>query len=116
MLDRTSDKVFKIDVNGISKFVSIENIKPAHFTRDDLITSNNSEKSIAANVPSQVTVSEASNDAIPIILNDTPSTSDVTPSINRSIIKVPPLKTYVNKKKVTFNFSNVDHSYARVKN
>ena len=36
ILNRTSDRVYEIDFNGISRHVSIENIKPAYFMRDDI--------------------------------------------------------------------------------
>ena len=31
-----SDRVYEIDVNGVPRHVSIENVKSAHFMRDDL--------------------------------------------------------------------------------
>ena len=36
ILNRVSDKVFEIDVNGASRHVSIDNLKPAYFLRDDV--------------------------------------------------------------------------------
>ena len=36
ILNRTSDRVYEIDVNGTSRQVSIENIKSAFFMRDDI--------------------------------------------------------------------------------
>ena len=38
VLNRTSDRVYEIEVNGASRHVSIENIKPAYnyFLRDDI--------------------------------------------------------------------------------
>ena len=36
ILNRVSDKVFEIDVNGVSRHVSIDNLKPAYFLRDDV--------------------------------------------------------------------------------
>ena len=34
VLNRTSDRVFEIEVNGVARHVSVENVKPAHFLRD----------------------------------------------------------------------------------
>ena len=36
ILNRVSDRVYEIDVNGVPRHVSIENVKPAYFMRDDL--------------------------------------------------------------------------------
>ncbi|KYN04624.1 hypothetical protein ALC62_04496, partial [Cyphomyrmex costatus] len=36
IIERISDCVFDIDVNGEKRSVSVENLKPAHFVRDDL--------------------------------------------------------------------------------
>ena len=36
VLNRISDRVYEIEVNGVSRHVSIENIKPAYFLRDDI--------------------------------------------------------------------------------
>ena len=36
VLNRPSDRVFEIEVNGVARHVSVENIKPAHFLRDDI--------------------------------------------------------------------------------
>ena len=36
ILKRISDRVYKIEVNGASRHVSMENIKPAYFLRDDI--------------------------------------------------------------------------------
>ncbi|KYM95862.1 Pro-Pol polyprotein, partial [Cyphomyrmex costatus] len=36
IIERISDRVFDIDVNGEKRSVSVENLKPAHFIRDDL--------------------------------------------------------------------------------
>ena len=35
VLNRSSDRVFEIEVNGASRHVSVENVKPAHFLRVD---------------------------------------------------------------------------------
>lgn len=37
IIKRTSDRVYEIDVNGSSRQVSVENLKPAYFLRDDII-------------------------------------------------------------------------------
>ena len=36
VLKRATDRIFEIDVNGISRYVSVENIKPAYFMRDGI--------------------------------------------------------------------------------
>ena len=36
VLNRPSDRVLEIDVNGVSRHISVENIKPAHLLRDDV--------------------------------------------------------------------------------
>ena len=36
ILNRISDRVYEIEINGVSRHVSIENIKPAYFLRDDI--------------------------------------------------------------------------------
>ena len=36
VLKRTSDRIFEIEVNGALRQVSVENIKPAHFLREDI--------------------------------------------------------------------------------
>ena len=75
IINRTSDRMFEIDFNGTPKQVSIENIKPAHFVRDDVehfaLTDSNSSCPITA-------VLLASNVA-------------------------PTLRTYQRKKNVTFD-------------
>ena len=40
VIERISDRVYKIDVNGQQRNVSVENLKPAHFVREDLLDSN----------------------------------------------------------------------------
>ena len=37
VIERVSDRVFKIDVNGQVRNVSVENLKPAYFIREDLV-------------------------------------------------------------------------------
>ncbi|XP_033227709.1 uncharacterized protein LOC117179746 [Belonocnema kinseyi] len=78
VIKRTSDRVFEIDVNGSSRQVSVENVKPAYFLRDDITnhsTTNVNEKT----VPSVI-----------------PVTSDNLATVT------PPLKTYARKKNVSF--------------
>ncbi|KYN12375.1 hypothetical protein ALC57_15455 [Trachymyrmex cornetzi] len=36
IIERISDRIFDIDVNGGKRSVSVENLKPAHFVRDNL--------------------------------------------------------------------------------
>ncbi|XP_043463992.1 uncharacterized protein LOC122499609 [Leptopilina heterotoma] len=62
VVDRTSDRVFEIEVNGEKKRVSVENIKPAYFTRDDLIIPDNVRKNAATSVPVNNIVITPQND------------------------------------------------------
>ena len=71
VLERVSDHVYKIDVNGTAKTVSTEHLKPAHFIPDDL--------------PNALTNSD------PLV----PPGKDATESVNMSVR--PPLKTYKRK-------------------
>ncbi|XP_033229730.1 uncharacterized protein LOC117181279 [Belonocnema kinseyi] len=53
---RTSDRVFGIEVNGSSRQVSVENLKPAYFLRNDIVnlaTTNSKEKTATNVVPVQ---------------------------------------------------------------
>ncbi|XP_033231523.1 uncharacterized protein LOC117182538 [Belonocnema kinseyi] len=36
IINRTSDRVYEIDINGVSRQVSVEHLKPAHFMREDI--------------------------------------------------------------------------------
>ena len=36
ILKRVSDRIFEIDVSGISRHVLVENIKPAYYMLDDI--------------------------------------------------------------------------------
>ena len=47
VLDRISDRVFQIDVNGVPRNVSVENIKPAYFVAD-YVSDNPSSSSHAS--------------------------------------------------------------------
>lgn len=42
MIERVSDRVFEIDINGIKRRLSVKNIKPAFFVPSDLLAVNNS--------------------------------------------------------------------------
>ena len=47
---RTSERVYEIDVNGTSRQVSIENIKPAFFAREDvesILSDNDSSSNVS---------------------------------------------------------------------
>ena len=45
ILNKTSDRVFEIEVNGVPRHVSIENIKPAFLMPDDIDQLSQSDKS-----------------------------------------------------------------------
>ncbi|KYQ53646.1 hypothetical protein ALC60_03311, partial [Trachymyrmex zeteki] len=45
IINRISDRVFDIDINGTKRSVSIENLKPAHFVPDDLSNTLGNEQS-----------------------------------------------------------------------
>ncbi|XP_011859617.1 PREDICTED: uncharacterized protein LOC105557082 [Vollenhovia emeryi] len=55
VLERTSDKVYNIEINGRSTAVSIERLKPAHFVPDDVSIINDSTTSSATDKPSTST-------------------------------------------------------------
>ncbi|XP_051167325.1 uncharacterized protein LOC127285387 [Leptopilina boulardi] len=87
VVNRTSERVYEIEINGVKKQVSVENLKPAFFVRDD------------ADVALEPVIKTTCN--IPVN-----STSHVLVTANpETVLKVKPvLRTYVNKKKkVTFN-------------
>ena len=78
VINRTSDRVYEIDVNGTTRQVSVENIKPAYFLRDDLSYTR-----------------------------PTPNYSDTATNTGPFTSKtatdpVPSIKTYTKKKKVSF--------------
>ncbi|XP_033228912.1 uncharacterized protein LOC117180523 [Belonocnema kinseyi] len=52
VIKKTSDRVYEIDVNGTSRQISIENIKPAYFIRDDVerLANFNNDLDQASNV------------------------------------------------------------------
>ena len=54
VLNRTSERVYEIDVNGTSRQVSIENIKPAFFAREDvesIVSDNDSSSNVSGVTP-----------------------------------------------------------------
>lgn len=78
--NRISDQVYEIEVNGVKRNVSVENVKPAYSVREDVnenVLPVNSEIQTRALVPSH--------------------TSNPLP--NSNILSSPTLRTYVNKKK-----------------
>ncbi|XP_011859955.1 PREDICTED: protein NYNRIN-like, partial [Vollenhovia emeryi] len=52
VLERTSDKVYTIEINGRPTAVSIERLKPAHFIPDDIPIANDPSTSDATDKPS----------------------------------------------------------------
>lgn len=76
VLERTSDRVFKIDVQGVSTSVSVERLKPAHLLFDEIET------------------------AVQPTVNPTCSSSSPSNEVTRVPDTV--LKTYARKKKVQF--------------
>lgn len=89
IVKRTSKKVFEINVNGVNKQVSIENLKPAFFVVDATVVANEPEIERERNV----TVKSVSPTVIPS-------------SLGAGLNVKPVLKTYVNKKKkVMFNLA-----------
>lgn len=88
IISRPSDRVYEIDVNGIHKNVSVENIKLAFFIKE------NNENLISKTVPVMNSVPfDAKNDAVP-------DSSGRDLNVNRQT----GLRTYSRKKKeVTFS-------------
>lgn len=87
VVNRTSEKVFEIEVNGINKQISVENLKPAFFATD------------VSDVAIENVIKPVSN----VNLKSTSPT--LVTNIPETVLNVKPvLKTYVNKKKkVMFN-------------
>ncbi|XP_011858688.1 PREDICTED: uncharacterized protein LOC105556215, partial [Vollenhovia emeryi] len=52
VLERTSDKVYNIEINGRPTAVSIERLKPTHFIPDDIPIANDPSTSDATDKPS----------------------------------------------------------------
>lgn len=87
ILNRMSDRVFELEINGSSRSVSTELLKPAYFIREDLINTNPPNTNVNTNVNNN------SNNNSTNLLGNIPSTSQGTV----------PLKTYERPKKtVTF--------------
>ncbi|XP_043483452.1 uncharacterized protein LOC122511944 [Leptopilina heterotoma] len=64
VINRTSDRVFEVEVNGLKKQISVENLKPAYFIRYDALIVNNETNNSLNNVqsgPHTVTFSEISH-------------------------------------------------------
>ncbi|XP_043470592.1 uncharacterized protein LOC122503897 [Leptopilina heterotoma] len=111
---RISDRILEIDVNGIKKNVSIENVKPAFFARENLTMQSwyASDNPSSSSSPFDVVISSPDN-IVQTPMNNTPLNSDNS-NQNHESIQLPKLRTYTNKKKkVTFNFANdSDHTYS----
>ena len=86
VINRTSDPMFEIDINGPPRRVSVENVKPAHFLSDDNV------------IPA---LSSTNEKTVPNISLKT-ATNIVPTSLDNSSNLVAPLKTYSRKKKVSF--------------
>ncbi|XP_033232028.1 uncharacterized protein LOC117183005 [Belonocnema kinseyi] len=92
IINRISDRIFEIDINGSARRVSVENIKPAHFVRDDFVT------------PISVTVDNAKTKTRTDFGTTTSgkATNTVPTTLSNTTDVVSPLKTYARKKKVCF--------------
>ena len=86
VINRISDRIFEIDINGSPRRVSIENVKPAHFFREDNV------------IPAPSSTNEKT---VPNI-NLKTATNVVPTSLDNASNVVAPLKTYSRKKKVSF--------------
>ena len=84
IIKRTSDRVFEIDVNGSSRYMSVENIKPAYFLRQDIC--NPSSRKVSSDNVNDVN-KETSTDV------NKETASNVTPTIS----------AYSHRKKIQFN-------------
>lgn len=82
IFNRISDQVYEIEVNGVRRNVSVENIKPAYCVREDL---NGNENVLPVNQNVQTGTFGPSH-----ISNPLP---------NSNFLASPNLRTYVNKKK-----------------
>lgn len=100
IVKRISDRVFEVEVNGIHKQISIENLKPAFFTDNDNISLNNNTSNVQANI------TQTTNDKPKIVNNDNTTTQNIsahsTSPCHINVNLRPNLRTYVNKKKVSF--------------
>lgn len=88
VLSRISDRVFEIEINGDKRRVSVENVKPAFFVSPELSSTNNLSSNHSSNLSSLAVC-----------------TPDVNINTSSQFQVQKPLRTYVNKKKVTFNLS-----------
>lgn len=81
ILARISDKVYEIDVDGEKRRVSVENVNPAYFASE-------SEKCVGSVIVNPS--SSLPSGQIPLLDSDCP------------LANKPTLRTYINKKKVSF--------------
>lgn len=87
VINRTSDRIFEIDINGVRRRVSVENVKPAFFVPVDL-------PSIKNVVCGHSGMTGANS-----------YTPNVVDNVAKQFVVQKPLRTYVNKnRKVIFNF------------
>ena len=86
VINRIFDRIFEIDINGSPRRVSVENVKPAHFLRDDNV------------IPAP---SSTNGKTVPNI-NLKSATNVVPTPLDNAGNMVAPLKTYSRKKKVSF--------------
>lgn len=84
VVQRTSDRVYELDANGVFRQVSVENLKPVYFARNEECGETERVKEAAS----------------PILSTNVPIAS---PTVLHQQVR-PVLRTYVNKKKqVTFD-------------
>lgn len=88
MINRTSEKVYEVEIKGVNKQISVENLKPAIFVRD--------VESVVGKPTNTPVSNDPSESASPIPVVNAPETE----------FKIKPvLKTYTNKKKVMFKIT-----------
>ena len=99
---RPSDQVIDIDVNGTTKFVSMENVKPAFFLRESMNyvqQAANSTTHLPTSISQSVALDSARDNSVQPVnrANVVPSCNDHYDTLNVR----PPLKTY-SKKRANF--------------
>ena len=89
VINGTADPIFEIDIIGSPRRVSVENVKPAHFLRNDVsVPSCSNEKTVPVTNLKTVTNVNKKN-----------ATNVVPTSLDNASNVVPPLNTYSRKKK-----------------
>lgn len=97
IIERNSDRVFQIDVNGSSRNVSVELLKPAYFARE----AENNVNNLSTNISVKKGPSISTEKQTPLVHPDVAPTLVSDPE-NFNFKKPAILRTYSRKKKVNF--------------